>query len=131
MLCADAGRSAAQRSEFEFAISTPAGPAMPPTHELGDFQSGHRSAFQSASISDLQASISDLEVSQCAIEPRISDLTSISDFRFGKPSIIPLLMGAACGIRLMMMICFDRYYKPLIRTKATSPISLPARQAVH
>ena len=30
----------------------------------------------------------------------------------------------------MMMICFDRYYKPLIRTKATSPISLPARQTV-
>ena len=29
----------------------------------------------------------------------------------------------------VMMICFDRYYKPLIRTKATSPISLPARQA--
>ena len=57
------------RCEFEFAISTPAGPAMPPTHELGDFQSGHRSAFQSASISDLQASISDLQVSQCALEP--------------------------------------------------------------
>jgi hypothetical protein len=32
---------------------------------------------------------------------------------------------------MMMMICFDRYYKSLIRTKATSPISLPARQAVH
>jgi hypothetical protein len=31
----------------------------------------------------------------------------------------------------LMIICFDRYYKPLIRTKATSPISLPARQAVH
>ena len=30
----------------------------------------------------------------------------------------------------LVMICFDRYYKPLIRTKATSPISLPARQAV-
>ena len=33
-------------------------------------------------------------------------------------------------ISMMMMICFDRYYKPLIRTKATSPISLPARQTV-
>ena len=32
---------------------------------------------------------------------------------------------------MMMIICFDRYYKTLIRTKATtSPISLPARQTV-
>ena len=69
LVAASQTQGAAQRSEFEFAISTPAGPAMPPTHEMGDFQSGHRSAFQSASISDLQASISDLQVSQCAIEP--------------------------------------------------------------
>ena len=30
----------------------------------------------------------------------------------------------------LVFVCFDRYYKPLIRTKATSPISLPARQTV-
>ena len=31
---------------------------------------------------------------------------------------------------MMMTKCCGRYYKPLIRTKATSPVSLPARQVV-
>ena len=42
--------------------------------------------------------------------------------KMGKPS--------PCWTK-MMMIRFDRYYKSLIRTKATSPISLPARQATY
>ena len=42
------------------------------------------------------------------------------------------VLHVTSSLKLLMMICIDRYYKPLIRTKATSPISLPAiaRQTV-
>jgi hypothetical protein len=53
---------------------------------------------------------------------------SISDYM--EVLEISKAIGEYTGKRTMM-ICFDRYYKPLIRTKATSLISLPARQVVQ
>ena len=48
---------------------------------------------------------------------------------FGYPALYSISSMSIAG--MMMMICFDRYYKSLIRTKATSPISLPARQVTY
>ena len=49
------------------------------------------------------------------------------------PASTLFLSGTEDPIKIAerVMICFDRYYKSLIRTKATSPISLPARQATY